>query len=99
MVDSSQNRRCSQAELEQLFTEHKMEELLPLCTRHTICDEEYSPTDSTKPFTKRRGFRYVDATTGDEVAITFHYTHRDGTRKRVINRLVINGNRHDALLS
>jgi hypothetical protein len=70
-----------------------------VCSRQTICDEEFSP-DSVPPkkFTKRRGYRYLDANTNDEVAVIFHYTLVDGTQRRTINRLIINGVPHDASL-
>lgn len=92
-------RRFSQNELEQLFRQHEFDKLLPVCNRQTICDEEFAP-DSNPPrkFAKRRGYRYVDSRTSDEVAVIFHYTLVDETQKRVINRLVIGGVPHDATL-
>jgi hypothetical protein len=99
MTDASQNRRYSQAELAELYQEHKFHEKLPACTRHTICDEEYLPTSiPARSFTKRKGYRYLDAISRDEVAVTFHYTLADGSQLRIINRLVIDGKPHDGLL-
>lgn len=92
-------QRYSQTELEKLFRDHEFDKTLPLCNRDTICDEEFSSQSvPLKKFTKRRGYRYSDAKTGDEIAVVFHYTLTDNTQRRVINRLVIDGKRHDALL-
>jgi hypothetical protein len=92
-------KRYSQAELDQLFRAHDFDKTLPLCTRQTICDEEFSAQNvPAKKFTKRKGYRYLDASTKDEVAVIFHYTLIDGNQRRAINRLVIGGKPHDATL-
>jgi hypothetical protein len=97
---STPEKRYSQSDLEKLYREHEFDKILPLCTRELICDEEYSPQSvPPRKFAKRRGYRYLDAnSSGDEVAVVFHYTLVDGTQTRVINRIVINGKPHDALL-
>ncbi len=96
---STPEKRYSQNELEELFREQEFDKKLPLCTRHLICDEEFSPQSvPARKFTKRRGYRYLDAQTNDEAAVIFHYTLADGTQRRVINRIVVNGKTCDAML-
>jgi len=96
---STPDKRYSQNVLEELFRKHEFDKLLPLCTRQVICDEEFSPQSiPPKKFLKRRGFRYLDATTNAEAAVIFHYTLPDGSQRRTINRLVIDGRPHDAML-
>jgi hypothetical protein len=96
---STPDKRYSQAELEQLFREHEFDKKLPLCTRDVICDEEFSPQSiPRRKFTKRRGYRYSDPNTRDEIAVILHYTLPDDTQVRIINRLVVDGKPHDALL-
>ncbi len=74
--------------MERLFTDHNIAQQLPACKTEPACDEQRSLLHETF-CCKRRGTRYLDAATADEVALIYEYTRVNQQQFRVIRRLRI----------